>query len=507
MSVERLIESIGLSAVALKRYVLAEIDEFLDAADPADREEEFGDILFALMSMAWAHSGHHYAIRPEVFEAKVKQRLRTHATLTRHPRQYLHDRIPELEFGVLHFAFGQFKGQWKEFDALKNGTVAEIHLLTDAPFERPDNLANQCIITFDDNDGLEYDIIEASSDTKGGNIVLCRIPDFMFLRAKRQLQFVDFAELLSLQVLAALDALKFVPGAIAHFHSWESGFLTDSAEFCAYINPFKAIFSPYLTATRLKSLIEQSGGLEWTMTRDELAIASAYERKLSEACMRIVLESTRDRDFYSKWVDPNRLEVRSFARARSASFPSDPADDKHLTFIAGGRPVREKGFVELCQQFVSVRNWAADRGLTLSLSILCRERRRDKGEKYIQEIEHTIVECGLTEIVEIEPKISLDQLLRRIAEASALIVPSLYDPFGLMPAYAVEVKRPAFVSCHAGISENITSGQFTFDPLEDGALLRAVTSWYEERPLFEYESRFPSYRGIYLANEFSHTWQ
>jgi hypothetical protein len=507
MSIEHLIESIGLSAAELKRHVLTEIDEFLEAVDGADREEEFGDILFALISMAWAHSGRHYPLNRETFEPKVKERLRRYAALTRHQPKYLHDRIPELKIGVLHFAFGQFTGQWKEFDALKNGTVAEIHLLTEAPFERPGNLTNQCIITFDDNDSIEYDIIEASSDTEGGNIVLCRIPDFMFRLAKRQLKFVEFAELLSLQVLSAMDNLEFVPGAIAHFHSWESGFLTDSEEFRAYMHPFKTIFSPYLTTARLKSLIANSGGMEWTMTPDELAIASAYERKLSEACMRIVLESTQDRDFCSKWVHPDRLDVRSFARERSASFPSDPADDKRLTFIAGGRPVREKGFIELCQQFASVRDWAAGRGLTLSLSILCRERRRDKGESYIQEIERTIVECGLKEIVEIEPKISLDQLRRRIAVASALIVPSLYDPFSLMPTYAVEVKRPAFVSCHAGISENIKSRQFTFDPLEKGSLLRAIASWYEERPLFEYDSCFPSYRDLYLAKESSRTWE
>ena len=94
-----------------------------------------------------------------------------------------------------------------------------------------------------------------------------------------------------------------------------------------------------------------------------------------------------------------------------------------------------------------------------------------------------------------------------IVSRVALIVPSLYDPFCLMPTYSVEVKRPAFVSLHAGISENIKSRLFTFDPQAEGDLLRAVAQWYEERPSFEYESCFPTYKDLYLAKEAPATWE
>jgi hypothetical protein len=297
VSIERLIECIGLPAGELKRYLLAEIDEFLEAEDPAEKEEEFGDVLFALMSMGWAHSGRHFDLRASAFEAKVKKRLRQYAALTRYPRKYQHDRIPELLFGVLHFAFGRFAGQWSEFDAFKNGTDAEIGLLTEAPFGRADRLTNHCIITFDDLDRIEYRIIEGASSMQGGNTVLCRIPDFMFKRAKRESQFSEFSGYLSLQVLAALDGLQFAPGVVAHFHSWETGFLTESEEFRSALESFKTIFSPYLTVGRLQGLVEEVGGEGWTMTPDELRIASGYERKLSAACMRVVLESARDREF------------------------------------------------------------------------------------------------------------------------------------------------------------------------------------------------------------------
>jgi hypothetical protein len=75
-----------------------------------------------------------------------------------------------------------------------------------------------------------------------------------------------------------------------------------------------------------------------------------------------------------------------------------------------------------------------------------------------------------------------------------------------MPTYSVEAKKPAFVSSHAGISENIKSRQFIFDPEISGELLRAVAVWHSEAPQFQFESCFPSYTDLYLAKESPPTW-
>lgn len=498
MSINRLIESLGLPAHELRRYVLAEIDEFLEADDPAHREEEFGDILFALASMGWAHAGRHYRLDPEVFEAKLAQRLRTCAAVTRHPRRYLHDRIPELDFGVVHFAFGRFAGQWKEFDPLPNGTLAEISMLTDAPYRTVGNLTNHCILTFDDTPCLEYELLGAAGDVLGGNTVLCRIPDFLYARAKRDLAFGDSGRYLALQVLAALDGLCVKPNAIAHFHSWEGGFLADSTEFSGLAVNWRTLFSPYLTIGPLKSLVDASGGTGWTMSPEELVFAAGYEEKLAAFCQRTVLESGRDRDWYERPARPGRIDIRSFARVRRTSYPSAPRDGQRLSFVAGGRPVREKGFVELCREFARVRDWAAARGIEASLSLLCREPRPDKGHAYIEEIERTVDGHDLRDHVRIDAKVSVDMLRRKIGGAAGLIVPSLFDPFCLMPTYALEVATPVFVSRHAGVSENLQSTDFVFDPLVPGDLTRAIDVWYRKRPLFQYEARFPGYESLYL---------
>lgn len=507
LNIEKLIESIGLPAAELRAYLIDEIDEFLAASDPAHLEDEFGDVLFALLSMAWAHTGRHYPLRLDLAEAKLQQRLGRYGTISRHAPKYTDDRIAEMEVGVVHFVLGQFGGQWQRFDALQNGTVAEISALTDAPFGEPDRLTNHCIVTFGDVDEISYEIIYSAATQRAGNTIRCRIPDFLFLRAKKGLIFDQLAGLMALQVSAALDGIRLSPSAIAHFHSWESGFLTDSVSFWRRIAAMKTIFSPYLTTGRLKALIESRGGTGWTMTPDELRVAADYERKLSQACMRVVLESSLDREFFTSWVHPERLDLRSFAVDRQASFAVEPPRAGRLTFIAGGRPVREKGFVELCREFAAVRDWAKDEGVEVSLTILCRERNRSKGQEYIVDIERVIAEKNLGDCISIEPKVSLDELKQRIRESDALIVPSIYDPYCLMPTYSVEEKRPSFVSTHAGIAENIRSPEFTFDPELEGDLVRAIRAWYAKPSVFAFESRFASYLGLYLAKESRPLWE
>ena len=507
MKVARLIESIGLSAAELRAYLVSEIDEFVSADDPSLMEEEFGDVLFALMAMAWAHARKHFKLEFDAIETKLMSRLRRYGTLSRKTRYFSEERIPEMPIGVVHFAFGQFVGQWQRFDALKNGTVAEITALTDAEFGEPGRLTNHCIVTFDDVDEITYEIIYSSASQRAGNTIRCRIPDFLYKDAKRGLTFGQVSELLSLQVIAALDGLSLASGAIAHFHSWESGFLAESGEFWRRISTLKTVFSPYLTTGRLKAVVEARGGTGWTMTPQELTVAAEYERKLSESCMRVVLESSLDKKFFERWVHPERLDLRSFAVQRRASYAVAAPRDGRLTFITGGRPVREKGFVELCREFARVRHWANRRGIDASLAILCRERNPGKGADYIREIENAAAAEGLSGAVTIEPKVSLDELRQRIRESSALVVPSLYDPYCLMPNYAVEAKRPAFVSRHAGIAENIKSADFTFDPELEGDFLRVVRGWYEKPGAFDFESRFASYLGLYLSNEKRPQWE
>jgi hypothetical protein len=215
-----------------------------------------------------------------------------------------------------------------------------------------------------------------------------------------------------------------------------------------------------------------------------------------DRCNTVVLESQRDASFYRSSGRGNNIQLVSFAPGRH-QFVSRPSDTV-LDFIAGGRPVREKGFIELCDRIAELLPWARDTGVSVSLRLLCRERDRQKGGGYQKELERRIEDRGLSNIVWIEDKVPLSELKADIRKASALIVPSLYDPCCLMPTYAMEARRVSFISCYAGISEGVESVDFIFDPLKAGDLCRAVRAWYEHDTPFAFESANLPYDRLYL---------
>jgi hypothetical protein len=496
MNLERLIESIGLSSKELRSYLIREIDEFLSAPTLDTQEEEFADILFALKAFSFAHSKKHYDFETWSYTDKICCRLRTYGTLSKKEPRLLQSSISEIAFGVVHFAFGSFTGQWELKDAFKNGTVAEITLLTDNPFQREGEFTNHLIITFDDVEQIEFKLICSGPDVSCHNTVLCKLPDFMFATAKATLRFEDLEVLMSLQVIAALNRVTFSQGAIAHLHSWECGFLMKSEEFIEKLKPFNTIFSPYLTVGRLLEFIKNNDDSFYTISVSLGEIASQYEKSIMSHCKRVVVESRRDACFYRSWGYHDKIKVISYA-PRPYEF-SSCAMSNVITFVAGGRPVREKGFIELCDRIAELLPWAREREMSISLRLVCRDPKRQKGAKYIQALEEKIREQGLSDIVSIEDRVSIVALKSIIRQSSALIVPSLYDPFCLMPKYAMEENRICFVSCNAGISENFVSHEFIFDPLKENDLVRAVRAWHEQNIPFSFRTAHPSYRTLYV---------
>ena len=95
------------------------------------------------------------------------------------------------------------------------------------------------------------------------------------------------------------------------------------------------------------------------------------------------------------------------------------------------------------------------------------------------------------------------ELKAYIREATALVVPSLYDSFCLMPVYALEEGTVSFVSRNAGVSRNILTDDYLFDPLRPGDLLRAVQDCHRLRAPFVYEARGQDYSELYLDEAWS----
>lgn len=501
MNIELLIESIGLNAQELKKYLVKEVDEFLTADDAMAKKDEFNDILFALRSMSYAKTGEHYKLSENHYEKKVIHRLKTYATISKKDILFENKSIQDIPIGVVHYAFGNFKQPWSHFDPFKNGTEAEIALLTDIEYLTKNTHTNHLIITFDSVDQMEFSIIASSWKFAEGNTVLCRIPDFLFEHAKKKSALLAAEEMLASQVYACLQHVNLLPGVTHHFHSWESGVVLSLPEIVKIASSKIKLFSPYLTIARLNEVVNCDNGHLCTLNLTEIDLGIIYEKKLMKFCDEIILESNKDKDYYKTLVSENKLKIRNFTDKKAVKIsPELPADK--IVFITGGRPVYEKGFIELCKNFLPIVKWAVANSLEIELDIYCREYKRSnkqpKRVEYIKALEDTCKKLKIDKYVNIYDKVSIGELKKKINAATAMIVPSLYDPFCLMPLYAMEVNKIAFVSKYTGISENIESEEYIYDPLEPDNLLKKLKIWYQHKPGFSYSSQHNFYEDIYL---------
>lgn len=505
MSIERVIETIGLPACELREFLDREITEFLEAETAAAQQREWSDVLFALKALCFAHTGRHLPLGQDGFIAKICSRLSRYATISRHEPWLGEPAIASLEFGVIHFAFGQLKrkhtGNGKP---LKNGTTAELVRLLDNPFRSKGHFAPHLVVTFDDVDRLEFSTLDRPVAGDSSPAVVCRIPDFMYEQARRQLTFAALEPYLALQVLAALNLVKLEDDAILHFHSWETGLLLRSQQFLDRVGRRRRVFSPYLTVGRLRRFLHERPCEDATLSGELVEHAADYEQRLVEQSDRVIVESDLDRSFYSTWTAVERLHMVSFAPRSRTEIPFNASQQGRLSFVAGGRPVAEKGFIELCDQFVPLVRWGQEQGIKVELLILCREVDSEKGARYVGRLEGAIASTPeLHGCVRIEVRGPIAKLKAHIRDATALIVPSLYDPFCLMPLYALEEGTVSFVSRSAGVSQNILTDDYLFDPLHPGDLLRAVQHCHRLRTPFVYEARGRDHSEVYLEEAWS----
>ncbi len=505
MSIERVIESIGLPAVELREFLEREITEFLEADTEASQQREWSDVLFALKALCFAHTGRHLSLGHEGFVSKIRSRLMRYATISRHEPWLGDPSIASLEFAVVHLAFGQLKrkhtGNGKP---LKNGTTAELVRLLDNPFRSKGRFAPHLVVTFDAVDRLELSTLDRPDAVASSPVVVCRIPDFLYEQARRQRNYAELEPYLALQVLAALDLVKLEDDAILHFHSWETGLLLRSQPFLDRVGSRRRIFSPYLTVGRLRDFLQERRYDDATLCEELVEHAAEYEQRLVEQSDRVIVESDLDRSFYSTWAAVDRLQMVSFGPRSRTEIAFNGREQRRLSFVAGGRPVAEKGFIELCDQFVPLARWGQEQGIKVELLILCRELDSEKGGRYLRRLEGAIASVPeLRDCVSVEVRVPIAELKAHIRDATALIVPSLYDSFCLMPLYALEENTVSFVSRRAGVSRNILTDDYLFDPLCPGDLLRAVQHCHRKRTPFVYEARGRDSSELYLDEAWS----
>lgn len=503
MEIKKIIERLGLKAKDLKPYLLSEIDEFLETKDPEEQIKEFHDIIFALKNISYAHTGKHIEINSSIYENKVEGRLKDYATISKKEPLYTHPRIKKIPIGVLHISFGNFKQPWSNFDPFKNGTEAEIAMLTDNEFKKRDSYTNHAIITFDKTEKIEYKFLTSSWNKEQNNTILCRIPDFIYKNSKEHIDFSGVEEFLSYQVFSTIKNLTLKDNCIFHFHSWESALAIHSEEFKNLVKGHKKIFSPYLTVSRLKEFLMKRNKYETTLNKKELDVSSDYEKEMVRFSDRTVVESNRDKHFYERLVkDKSKIKIYSYSNPNKHIIKPREIKSEEITFVAGGRPVYEKGFHELLKELPKLIEYFEKKNMSLNLKIFCKEYDRSTNElkkkEYINTLKTIVNKFDLDNHVEILDKVSINQLQKEINDSYGLIVPSLYDPYCLMPNYAIKENRVSYVSKYTGISENITSEDYIFDPLKRGSLIDSVKKTLNDKPEFILHNKNTDHKKLYL---------
>jgi len=429
--------SYALSEQAAFELLEQEIAEIRKAQVPEDIVGELHDAYYALYNLAVVKLGRAVRFDHNVLANKVLQRLGKYGTISQRPPDLGESALASITFDVVHFAFGTFRQPWQRFDPFKNGTEAEIADCTDK-FR-----GNHVIVTCDAVDQLSYTFLCSSFSKEEGNTLLIRIPDWLFNHAREQKAYEMLAPYLSAQVKAALANIRSSSSAIYHFHSWESGFLVGCE---AFEKKGLWVFSPYLTVGRLLEMIR------------------SREDGHCGRCDEVLVESEKDREFYAGTFGDAKVRKISFLRTPDVRIRRSIAGDR-VRLVAGGRAVAEKGFDLLIQHFLRMENDPRFKGRECELVIFCREKSRKTGRiKYPGHLSYLEALAGGHPRIELRDKVSEGELRDSIRESDMLVVPSVFDPFCLMPQYGWEVGTPCLVSRHAGISELIGDERFVFDP-------------------------------------------
>jgi glycogen(starch) synthase len=189
-------------------------------------------------------------------------------------------------------------------------------------------------------------------------------------------------------------------------------------------------------------LSRQIHALEWWAAREADVLIT---------CSR-AMEAEVETLFGATHVDviPNGVEVKEL-----------PAGTRGREIVYLGRLEWEKGVQTLVEALAQLRA----RGVTFT-AVLCG---RGSFEPKLRDL---VAEHQLAGVVRFEGWISEDEKRRMLRSAGAAVVPSFYEPFGIVALEAIESGAPIVVSDVGGLREIAASapGSMTFPPGDAGAL-------------------------------------
>ena len=152
---------------------------------------------------------------------------------------------------------------------------------------------------------------------------------------------------------------------------------------------------------------------------------------------------------------PNGVDVRQWAAgAADPADPADPADAGPLV-VAWGRIQYEKGFQVLARAIGELRHRVP--------GIRCVIAGRGT---YLPELQTHVDMEGVSDLVHLAGFVPDDELKALLATASCVVIPSLYEPFGIVALEGMAAGAPTIVARTGGLAEIVegTDAGVLFEP-------------------------------------------
>lgn len=246
---------------------------------------------------------------------------------------------------------------------------------------------------------------------------------------------------------------------VVHAHDWLTAWAGDT---------LKTLWSVPLVATVHATERGRHGGhlppglpgtinsIEWWLT---------YQAREVIACSRFMLREVIDGfDLPPEKVHlvPNGIDTALWRR--STDHPSPRAERAPLV-VAWGRVHYEKGFQVLIRAMGELRHRLPGARCVIA----------GRGT-YLPDLQTLIDIEGVGDLVQLAGFVADDDLRALLADASCVVIPSLYEPFGIVALEGMAAGAPTIVARTGGLAEIVsgTSAGMTFEPGDHHALADAI---------------------------------
>jgi glycogen(starch) synthase len=155
-------------------------------------------------------------------------------------------------------------------------------------------------------------------------------------------------------------------------------------------------------------------------------------------------------------------------------FPDAEPVDREPLVLTWGRVQYEKGFQVLARAMHLLRSELPQVTCTIA----------GRGS-YLPELQTQIDVEGVSDLVELPGFVPDAELRKMIRRAGCVVIPSLYEPFGLVALEALAARAPLIVAHTGGLSEMIagTGAGLTFEPGNPDDLARCIARVLTDREL------------------------